>query len=93
MKTENVELSQRVHQLTDDYNKVVHQLNGKEKREEEDPSKKMLGEMQQLRDHCDKLELENVQKNKFVKAIRSLVMDKNLYMKKAKKLPVLSRQT
>lgn len=87
LKTENVELEQRVHQLLDNYNKVVHQLNSKEERQEEDPSKKMLGEMQQLRDHCDKLELENVQKNKFVKAIRSLVTDKDLYMKKGKECP------
>lgn len=87
LKTENVELEQRVHQLLDNYNKVVHRLNSKEERKEEDPSKKMLGEMQQMRDHCDKLELENVSKNKFVKAIRSLVTDKDLYMKKGKECP------
>lgn len=87
LKAENIEMTQRVHQLTDDYNKVVHQLNGKEKCEEESPAKLILGEMQQLRDHCDKLELENVQKNKFVKAIRSLVTGKNLYMKKAMNCP------
>ena len=87
LKIENVELEQRVHQLMDDYNKVVRQLSGKEERQKEDPSKKILGEMQQLRDHCDKLELENVQKNKFVKAIRSLVTDKDLYMKKGKECP------
>ena len=33
LKTENVELEQRVHQLLDNYNKVVHQLNSKEERQ------------------------------------------------------------
>lgn len=32
LKAENIELVQRVHQLVDDYNKVVHQLNSKEVR-------------------------------------------------------------
>ena len=93
LKAENIEMTQRVHQLVDDYNKVVHQLNSKEERKEEDPSKKMLGEMQQMRDHCDKLELENVRKNKFVKAIHSLVTDKNLYMKKGGGMPILSKRS
>lgn len=87
LKAENIEMTQRVHQLTDDYNKVVHQLNDKEECKDEDPSKQTLDEIQQMRDHCDELELENVQKNKFVKAIRSLVTGKNLYMKKAMNCP------
>lgn len=61
LKAENVELEQRVYQLIDDYNKVVHQLNGKEKRKGEAPSKQTLGDMQQLRDRCDKLEKDNEQ--------------------------------
>ena len=36
LKAENIELAQRVHQLVDDYNEVVRQLNGKEKRKDED---------------------------------------------------------
>ena len=87
LKTENVELEQRVHQLLYNYNKVVHQLNSKEERKEEDPSKKMLGEMQQMRDHCDKLELENGELKRFAKEIHSFVKDKNLYMKKAANCP------
>ena len=55
LKAENIEMTQRVHQLMDDYNEVVRQLNGKEKRKDEDPSKQTLGEMQRMRDHCDKL--------------------------------------
>lgn len=87
LKAENMMMTERVHQLVDDYNDVVRQLNGKEKRKDEDPSKQTLDEIQQMRDHCDELELENVQKNKFVKAIRSLVTGKNLYMKKAMNCP------
>lgn len=82
LKAENVELEQRVHQLVDDYNKVVHQLNSKKERKKEDPSKQMLGEMRQMRDHCDKLELENVQQKKYVKAIDSFMKEKELYMSK-----------
>ena len=56
LKAENMELSQRVHQLVDDYNDVVRQLNGKEAHKDEDPAKLLLGNMQKMRDHCDKLE-------------------------------------
>ena len=61
LKAENVELEQRVHQLMDDYNEVVRLLNGKEKRKDEDPARLLLGDMQKMRDHCDKLEKDNEQ--------------------------------
>lgn len=61
LKAENFELAQRVHHLVDDYNEVAHQLNGKEKRKDEDPAKLLLGNMQKMRDHCDKLEKDNEQ--------------------------------
>lgn len=61
LKAENIELEQRVHQIMDDYNEVVRQLNGKEKRKDEDPSRQTLGEMLKMRDHCDKLEKDNEQ--------------------------------
>lgn len=61
LKAENMMLTERVHQLVDDYNDVVRQLNGKEKRKDEDPSKQTLGEIMQMRDHCDKLERENAE--------------------------------
>ena len=50
LKTENIELEQRVQQLEDEYNKVASLLN------HEAPSKQTIGEMQHLRDHCDMLE-------------------------------------
>ena len=61
LKAENMELEQRVHQLENDYNDVVRQLNGKETHKDEDPAKLLLGNMQKMRDHCDKLEKENEQ--------------------------------
>ena len=35
LKTENIEMTQRVHQLMDDYNDVVRQLNETEKQHDE----------------------------------------------------------
>ena len=61
LKAENMELAQRVHQLVDDYNEVVRQLNGNGTHKDEDPAKLLLGNMQKMRDHCDKLEKDNEQ--------------------------------
>ena len=82
LKAENMELAQRVHQLVDDYNNVVRQLDGKETHKDEDPAKLLLGNMQKMRDHCDKLEKENRELKGFAKAIHSFVKDKKLYMAK-----------
>ena len=82
LKAENMELAQRVQQLVDDYNEVVRQLNGKETHKDEDPAKLLLGNMQKMRDHCDKLEKENRELERFAKAIHSFVKDKKLYMEK-----------
>lgn len=80
LKAENMELEQRLHQLEDDYNDVVRQLHGKETHKDEDPARLLLGNMQKMRDHCDKLEKENRKLNDFAKAIHSFVKDKKLYM-------------
>lgn len=61
LKAENMELEQRVHQLVDEYNEVVRQLNGKDTHKDEDPAKLLLGNMQKMRDHCDMLEKDNEQ--------------------------------
>ena len=82
LKAENIELAQRVQQLVDDYNEVVRQLNGKETHKDEDPAKLSLDNMQKMRDHCDKLEVENRELKGFAKAIHSFVKDKKLYMAK-----------
>ena len=82
LKAENMELAQRVHQLVDEYNEVARQLRGMEKRKDEDSSKQTLGEMMQMRDHCDKLEKENRELKRFAKAMHAFVKDKNIYMRK-----------
>ena len=56
LKAENMELEQRLHQLEDDYNNVVRQLDDNVNRKDEDQSKQTLDDMQHLRDHCDMLE-------------------------------------
>ena len=87
LKAENMELAQRVQQLVDDYNDVVRQLNGNEKRKGKGSSKPTIDEMQQMRDHCDKLEKENRELERFAKAMHEFVIDKNLYVKKDNECP------
>ena len=82
LKAENMELEQRVHQLVDEYNEVAHKLNGKETNKDEDPAKLLLGNMQKMRDHCDMLEKENKELERFAKAMNEFVMDNSIYMRK-----------
>ena len=82
LKAENIELAQRVHQLVDDYNNVVRQLNGKEKRKNEDSSTKTLVELRQMREQCYKLEIEKRYLIHLEKAVHAFVKDKNIYMRK-----------
>ena len=82
LKAENMMMTERVRQLVDDYNDVVRQLNGKEKRKDEDPARQTLGEMMQMRDYCDKLESENEELKLFAKAIHSFLKEKKIYMEK-----------
>lgn len=87
LKAENMEMVERVHQLVDDYNDVARQLDGKETHKDEDPAKLLLGNMQKMRDHCDKLEVENRELKRFAKAMNEFVIDKNLYLKKNNECP------
>ena len=87
MKAENMELEQRVHQLVDEYNEVVRQLNGNKKRNGKDSSKPTFDEMQQMREHCDHPERMNNGLERFVKAMNEFVIDKNLYAKKDNECP------
>ncbi|WP_440432556.1 hypothetical protein [Prevotella sp.] len=82
LKAENVELEQRVHQLMDDYNDVVRQLNEKEKQHDEKTPKQTSFDMNQLRYHCDTVEMMNKELERFAKAIHSFVKDNKIYMKK-----------
>ena len=87
LKAENVELEQRVHQLVDEYNEVVRQLNGNEKRNVKDSLKPAIDETQQMREHCDHPESMNNGLDRFVKAMHEFVIDKNIYVKKDNECP------
>ena len=87
LKAENMELVERVHQLVDDYNDVARQLRGMEKRKDNDSANQTIDEMQQMRDHCDHPESKNNGLDRFVKAMREFVIDKNLYVKKDNECP------
>lgn len=82
MVKENVELELRVHQLMDEYNEVVRQQRGKEKRKDEDPATQTLGQMLQMRDLCDELEKENESLKKYVRAIDVFMRNNKLYSPK-----------
>ena len=87
LKAENIEMTQRVDQLTDVYNDAVRQQHGKEERKDENSSKQTLDEMMKMRDHCDELERENKKLNGFEKEIHAFVEDKKLYMAKGENCP------
>ena len=81
LKAENMELAQRVHQLVDEYNDVVRQLNGKQKRKDKN-SKPTLGEVLDVRSRCYKLEVENRELKRFAKAMHAFVKNNSIYMRK-----------
>ena len=81
MKAENIELAQRVHQLVDEYNDVVRQLNGKQKRKDKN-SKPTLGEVLDVRSRCYKLQVENRELKRFAKAMHAFVKNNSIYMRK-----------
>ena len=91
LKAENMELVEHVKKLVDEYNEVAHQLNGKEKRKNEDSSTKTLVKLRQTEEQCYKLERENQNLKRFEKAIHAFVKDKNLYMKKDNECPYWHR--
>ena len=82
LKTENMELAQRVQVLVDDYNEVARQLDDKKTYTDGGPTKLLLGNMQKMRDHCDMLEKENRELKDFAKAIHSFMKDKQIYIEK-----------
>ena len=88
LKAENIELTQRVHQLMDDYNDVVRQLNGKETRKNKDQLKQTIFDM---RKQYDKLEREYKELRFLAKGIHSFVKEKNLYIKKDDECPYCRR--
>ena len=91
LKSENMELEQRVHQLVDDYSNVVCQSDLQEKRKDKDSSTKTLVKLRDTEEQCYKLERENQNLKRFEKAIHAFVKDKNLYMKKDNECPYWHR--
>ena len=77
---ENVELEQRIDQLMNDYNEVVHQLQEQEKHKNESPAKPTLDQIQKMSARCDELEAENNQLKKYAMSIDYFIKDKELYM-------------
>ena len=88
LKAENMELEQRVHQLVDDYNDVVRQLNGKETRKDKEQLKQTIFDM---RKQYDKLEREYKELRFLAKGIHSFMKEKNLYIKKDEECPYCRR--
>ena len=88
LKAENIELTQRVHQLMDDYNEVVRQLNGKETRKDKEQLKQTIFDM---RKQYDKLEREYKELRFLAKGIHSFMKEKNLYIKKDEECPYCRR--
>ena len=88
LKAENIELVERAHQLMDEYNEVVRQLNGNEKRKDKDQLKQELFE---TREQYDKLEREYNGLKFLAKGIHSFVKEKNLYIKKDDECPYCRR--
>lgn len=89
MVKENVELEQCVRQLTEDLYEVTRQTQGREKRKDEDPERQTLGQMSQMRDHCDKLEMENTHLKSYANVIDSFIKDKEIYMPKGIQCPYM----
>ena len=82
LKAENVELEHRVHQLVDEYNEVVRQLNGNEERKDKDQLKQTIVVLRQMREQCEYLKRKNKELDHFATAIHYFMKDKNLYMRK-----------
>lgn len=82
LKAENMELVERVHQLMDDYNDVVRQLDGNEERKDKDHLKQTIVVLRQMREQCEYLKRKNKELDHFATAIHYFMKDKNLYMKK-----------
>ena len=87
LKAENMELLQRMQNISSEFADVLCRLNEKENRMNECASAHTLVELRQMQEQCDKLERENRELTFFAKGIQSFVKDKNLLMKKDMECP------
>ena len=76
LKAENMMMTERVHQLVDDYNDVVHQLNGKEKHE---PNREgyTLGKLTEALDKCEALKKDYKQLAKELRNFKQMYNELN----------------
>ena len=89
LKAENMELLQRMQNISSEFADVLCRLNEKEKRMNECSSVQTLVELRQMQEQCDKLERENRELKHFAKAMHTFVKDKNIYMRKDMECPFL----
>ena len=89
LKTENMELAQRVQQIAAEYSNAVCQSGAQEKGKYEDKLKQTLVELRKMEEQCDKLERENRELKRFEKAMHEFVKDKNICMRKDSECPFL----
>ena len=87
LKAENMELLQRMQNISAEFADVLCRLNEKEKRMNEGSSTQTLVELRDMREQCDKLERENKELKRFEKAMHDFVKDKNIFMKKDSECP------
>lgn len=87
LKAENMELLQRMQNISAEFADVLCRLNEKEKRMNECSSTNALVELRQMQERCNKLERENRELKFFAKGIHSFVKEKNLYIKKDDECP------
>ena len=88
LKTENMELEQRVQQIAAEYSNAVCQPGAQEKRKDKDQLKQTIFEM---REQYDKLEREYKELRFLAKGIHSFVKEKKLYIKKDYECPYCRR--
>ncbi|MDD6752748.1 MAG: hypothetical protein PUE15_02410 [Prevotella sp.] len=82
LKAENMELLKRMQNISAEFADVLCRLNEKEKRMNEVSSTQTLVELRDMRERCDKLEVENRELKRFAKAMHAFVKEKNIYMRK-----------
>ena len=91
LKAENMELLQRMQNISAEFADVLCRLNEKEKRMNKCSSAQTLVELRQMQEQCDKLERENKKLKFLAKGIHSFVKEKKLYIKKDYECPYCRR--
>ena len=88
LKAENIELAQRVQQISAEYDNAVRQAGAQEKRKDKDQLKQTIIE---VREQYDKLKREYKELKFLAKGIHSFVKEKKLYIKNDYECPYFRR--